>query len=46
MTLCHNPTCSKSRGPVALLEEHPIDDQVIDYLHAPFGRDQILDLLD
>jgi arsenate reductase len=35
VTIFHNPSCSKSRGALALLQEQPIDFEVIEYLVTP-----------
>lgn len=34
----HNPRCSKSRATLALLQEHGISHEVIEYLQAPPSR--------
>src|SRR5512143_2757190 len=34
-TIYHNPKCSKSRGALALLEQHGVDTTVIEYLETP-----------
>lgn len=34
-TIYHNPRCSKSRETLALLREHGIEPQVIEYLQQP-----------
>ena len=34
-TLYHNPRCSKSRATLALLQEHGIDPQIVNYLEQP-----------
>lgn len=31
----HNPRCSKSRATLALLEEHGVDVEIVDYLNDP-----------
>jgi arsenate reductase len=33
-TIYHNPRCSKSRQTLALLEEHGVSPQVIEYLKS------------
>ena len=35
MTIYYNPRCSKSRGTLALLREHGVEPQVIDYVETP-----------
>jgi arsenate reductase (glutaredoxin) len=35
VTIYHNPSCSKSRQTLALLEEKGIDPQTVDYLKTP-----------
>ncbi len=45
----HNPRCSKSRATLALLHDHGIQPQVIDYLQTPPSADELdtmLQLLD
>lgn len=44
--LLHNPRCSKSRATLALLQEHGIAVEVIDYLAAPPTIGVLVDLLD
>jgi arsenate reductase len=34
-TIYHNPRCTKSRGALALLEEHGIEPKIIEYLQTP-----------
>ncbi len=34
-TIYHNPKCSKSRQTLALLQEHGIEPQIIEYLKTP-----------
>lgn len=41
----HNPRCSKSRQTLALLEEHGVHPQVIDYIKTPLTPDEIKNLL-
>jgi arsenate reductase (glutaredoxin) len=40
-TIFHNPSCSKSRGALAILEERSIDHGVINYLNTPPSRDEL-----
>jgi arsenate reductase len=41
----HNPRCSKSRATLALLMEHGLETEVIEYLRNPLQADEIKDLL-
>lgn len=45
MRIYHNPRCSKSRGALALLEEHGITPEVVRYLDEPPTRDELVTLL-
>lgn len=40
-TIFHNPSCSKSRGALAILEERSIDHGVVNYLTMPPTRDEL-----
>jgi arsenate reductase len=40
-TIFHNPSCSKSRGALAILEARSIDHGVVDYLATPPSRDEL-----
>jgi arsenate reductase len=45
----HNPSCSKSRGALQILEERGVDADVVKYLDAPPDRatlERILDAID
>lgn len=45
----HNPSCSKSRGAVAIATERGIDATVVEYLKAPPDRstlERIVDVID
>jgi len=45
----HNPSCSKSRGALQILEERGVDANVVRYLDAPPDRatlERILDAID
>jgi arsenate reductase len=42
----HNPVCSNSRGSLALLGEHDIEPDVIEYLHHPPDRGTLERILD
>ena len=44
-TIYHNPRCSKSRATLALLREHGVEPEIVEYLkHAP-GADELRDVL-
>jgi arsenate reductase len=34
-TIYHNPKCSKSRATLALLQEHGVEPQIVEYLKTP-----------
>ncbi len=42
--LLHNPSCSKSRATLALLEERGVDFQTRHYLDDPLTREELVDL--
>lgn len=45
----HNPSCSKSRGALAILEQQGIDAEIVKYLDTPPDRatlERILDSID
>jgi arsenate reductase (glutaredoxin) len=42
----HNPVCSNSRGSLALLGEHDIEPEVVEYLHQPPDRATLKRILD
>ena len=44
VTLYHNPKCSTSRNALALLREHGIEPQVVEYLKTPPSRDDLAKL--
>lgn len=44
--LYHNADCSKCRGALALLIEHEVEVEVVNYLERPPGVEQLRDLLD
>ena len=46
VTLYHNPRCSKSRQPLALLEERGIEPEIIENLKTPPDAATITGLLD
>lgn len=35
ITLYHNPRCSKSRASLALLREHDVEPEIVEYLKTP-----------
>jgi arsenate reductase len=41
----HNPSCSKSRGALALLIERGVELEIVEYLDAPPSRAALADLL-
>jgi|SRR5579872_6572130 len=41
VTIFHNPSCSKSRGALAILGERAVDYGVVEYLKAPPSRDAL-----
>jgi arsenate reductase len=43
-TIYHNPRCSKSRQTLALLQEHGVSPQVIEYLKTPPSQDELKEL--
>jgi len=48
VTIYHNPRCSKSRATLALLQEHGVEPEIIEYLKTPPSEaelDHILNLL-
>ena len=42
----HNPSCSKSRGALQILEERGVDAQIVRYLDAPPDRSTLERILD
>jgi arsenate reductase len=42
----HNPSCSKSRGALAILTDYGIDPDVVRYLDTPPDRSTIVAILD
>jgi arsenate reductase len=42
----HNPSCSKSRGAITLLEQHGIDFESIRYLENPPNYEQLMQVID
>jgi len=41
----HNPRCSKSRETLALLREHGVDPEVVDYLQNPLAKSEVKALM-
>ncbi len=41
VTVFHNPSCSKSRGALSILDERAVDYGVIEYLVAPPSRETL-----
>ena len=46
VVLYHNPRCSKSRQALALLREHGVEPEIVEYLKAPLSADALRELLD
>ena len=44
-TIYHNPKCSKSRQTLALLEEHGIKPDIIEYLKTPPSAEKLKEIL-
>jgi len=40
----HNPRCSKSRETLALLREHGVEPEVVEYLKSPLSAPQVKEL--
>jgi arsenate reductase len=45
VTIYHNPRCSKSRQTLALLEEHGITPDIVEYLQNPPDAAQLSDIM-
>ncbi len=45
LVLWHNPACSKSRAALALLREHGIEPQIVEYLKTPPDADELARVL-
>lgn len=45
VTIYHNPACGTSRNTLALIREHGIEPQVIEYLKTPPSRERLLELI-
>jgi arsenate reductase len=41
----HNPRCSKSRETLALLREHAVEPEIVEYLKAPPSADELRAIL-
>ncbi len=41
----HNPRCAKSRQTLALLKDHQVDHEVIEYLKTPLNEQQLIDVI-
>lgn len=41
----HNPRCSKSRQTLALLQEHHVDAEIVEYLQTPPDKQELEHLL-
>jgi arsenate reductase len=44
VTIYHNPRCSKSRETLALLREHGVEPEIIEYLEAPPTKKRLREL--
>lgn len=44
-TIYHNPRCSKSRQTLALLKDHGVEPDIIDYIKTPLTESDIQTLL-
>ncbi len=45
ITIYHNPRCSKSRQTLALLEEHGVTPDIIEYLKTPPSQQELKNIL-
>lgn len=45
ITIYHNPRCGKSRGALAILEEHGIEPVIVEYLKTPLTKSELRALL-
>lgn len=41
VTIYHNPSCSTSRSTLALIREHGVEPQVVEYLKSPPSRSEL-----
>ncbi|RDI96805.1 arsenate reductase (glutaredoxin) [Dyella solisilvae] len=46
VTIYHNPDCGTSRNTLALIRHAGIEPTIVEYLQKPFGREQLIKLLD
>jgi arsenate reductase len=46
VTIYHNPRCSKSRETLALLRDHAVEPQIVEYLKDPPSAEVLAQLLD
>ncbi len=46
VTMYHNPRCSKSRQTLALLEEHGVTPDIVEYLKHPLSAHELRNLID
>jgi arsenate reductase len=46
ITIFHNNRCSNSRGALALLREHGIEPQIVDYLATPLTAPELAELVE
>ncbi|WP_408096351.1 arsenate reductase (glutaredoxin) [Peredibacter sp. HCB2-198] len=44
--ITHNPRCSKSRDALAILEEHGIEPEIVDYLNSGLTRDFLTKIIE
>ncbi len=45
LTIYHNPSCSKSRGAMQILEDRGVDFEMIEYLKTPLSPETLQDIL-
>lgn len=46
LTIYHNPSCSKSRGALEILQNHGAEFETIEYLKTPLAQDTLQSILD
>ncbi|WPU63293.1 arsenate reductase (glutaredoxin) [Peredibacter starrii] len=44
--IVHNPRCSKSRDALAILKEHGIEPEIIEYLNGGLNRELLLKIIE